>query len=127
MDNQSFMAINLKQAYQKFLAVLKKNNYLSDDENVKPKKSGNDHEYLLIGNDKALVTSTALNCVLLAGLSDSTSCGKKAFSFEDDQTTKVLIGWSLRQGLLDIEWSMLQGTTNEGEGFFLISRSDSAL
>ena len=73
-----------------------------------------------------MITSATLNCVLLAGLSKSKSCGKNAFSFENDQTTKVLIGWSLRQGLLDIEWSMLQGTENEGEGFFLISKSDLA-
>ena len=35
-----------------------------------------------------------------------------------------MIGWSLRQGLLDIEWSMLFAglDSSEGEGYFLISR-----
>ena len=96
MEKQSFMAINLREGYQKFLAVLKKNNYLSDDTKRIRSKLGNDNEYLLIANDKALVTSSALNCVLLAGLSKSSNCGPKAYSFEYEKTAKVLIGWSLR-------------------------------
>ena len=35
-----------------------------------------------------------------------------------------MIGWALRQGLLNIEWSMLFAGVNEveGEGYFLISK-----
>ena len=33
MEKQSFMAKNLKEGYEKFLAVLKKDNYLADDVN----------------------------------------------------------------------------------------------
>ena len=100
------------------MAVLKKDGYFDKAH------SDNTSEYLLIANSKALVTSNKLECVLVGTPKGKTDCKAKGLSFEDDKPSEVMIGWSLRQGLLDIEWSMLFPTVDskEGEGYFLISR-----
>ena len=72
-----------------------------------------------------MITAKILECVLIGVPQGSNHCnGDNALKLDGDHQTLSLIGWSLRKGLLDIEWSMLPSglDESEGQGFFLISR-----
>ena len=84
------MASSLKEGYQKFSAILKKEGYFDKGSNE------NFNEYLLIANNKALVSSNNLECVLVGTPSGANTCDGNGQSLEGDLITKIMIGWSLR-------------------------------
>ena len=94
IDNENtFIAHNLLDAYHSFMASLIQKRFYNSNSPLKMQKTK--LQYLLIGQNKPVVTSITLPCVLFNGNEEGADCESTGLSYQEDYSSQIMIGWAI--------------------------------